>query len=68
MYRRNYYQNDPHWIIARYRGRCACGQEIRPGDRAMYYPLARTIACHDCGRQTDAELADDDLNEITRVR
>lgn len=68
MYRRNYYQNDPRWITARYRGRCTCGQEIRPGDRAMYYPLARTTACQNCGLRTDAELADDDLNQVAKIR
>jgi hypothetical protein len=68
MYRRNYYQNDPRWITARYRSRCSCGREIQPGDQAMYYPLARTTACQDCGRQTEAELADDDQNQVHPVR
>lgn len=68
MYRRNYYQNDPRWIQAKYRGCCGCGQEVQPGDRAIYYPLTKTIACEDCGRQTEADLVDDDTNGVMKVR
>ena len=65
MYRRNYYKNDPRWITARYPGRCHCGKEIKPGDRAMYYPRDQAIACDECGGVTDAQLADEDNYNLT---
>lgn len=68
MYRRHYYENDPRWIQTKYHGRCGCGREVQPGDQAMYYPLTKTIACGDCGRETEAELVDDDMNEVMKVR
>jgi hypothetical protein len=60
MQRHNYYKNDPRWIRARYRGRCHCGKEIKPGDDAMYYPLGKKTARADCGNVTERELIDED--------
>lgn len=68
MYRRNYYRFDPRWIQARYPGRCHCGREIRPGDRAFYYPKGKELQCEDCGRIGEAELIDDDMNQILHIR
>jgi len=67
MYQRNYYKNDPRWITARYPGQCHCGKEIKPGDRTMYSPLGKTVACEECGRVTEAQLADDDAHDFTKA-
>lgn len=68
MQRRNYYKNDPYWIKARYRARCHCGKEIKPGDEAMYYPIGRQVACADCGRVTEMELIEDDNYSMLKTR
>ena len=67
MRRRNYYSRDPRWIQARYPGRCHCGREIKPGDRAFYYPIGKKIACLDCGRIGEMEITEDDLNAALKV-
>jgi len=67
MYRRNYYRNDPYWITARRPGRCGCGAEIKPGDRAMWFPRDKALECERCGARTDGLLEDDDLNQLTHV-
>jgi hypothetical protein len=66
--RRNYYKDDPRWIIAKYAGKCFCGKEIKPGDTAMYYPRGKTVACEDCGCATEVQLIDEDNNESMMVR
>jgi hypothetical protein len=39
-------RGDPHWIVARYAGRCVhCGATIQAGDRAFYYPNGRAMYC-----------------------
>jgi hypothetical protein len=60
MQRRNYYKDDPRWITAKYPGRCHCGKGIQPGERAMYYPRNKKVACDECGRITEAQLIDED--------
>lgn len=37
------YSGDPRWIYAKYAGRDADGNPIRPGDRVFYFPRTRTI-------------------------
>ena len=61
---RRYYSRDPRWITAKYPGQCSCGRAIHKGDRVMYYPIGRHICCEACGRVTESELEDDDLNQI----
>ena len=68
MRRRNYYSNSPRWIRAKYHGRCYCGKEIVPGDRVMYYPIGKKVACQHCGRETEFRITDDDLNAIIKAR
>lgn len=42
----------PHWITARYKGKCAnnnCGAKLSPGDKAWYWPASRELYCQKCG-------------------
>lgn len=50
---RNYYRNDPHWIVVRYNGTCkCCGRTIRKNEQAFYYPTGKAMYCSDadCGQ------------------
>ena len=68
MRRRTRYSNASRWIRAKYHGRCHCGKEINPGDRAMYYPTGKRIACTRCGRETEFRITEEDLNAILKIR
>jgi hypothetical protein len=54
------YRNDPRWINLRYRAVCAkCRAELKPGERAFYYPKGRDIFCDGpvgCGRDAAADF------------
>jgi hypothetical protein len=49
----------PYLITARYPGKCACGQEIKPGDQVLYFPASRKVECRDCATPTLDALADE---------
>ncbi len=65
------YRQDPHWITARYPGKCnGCARPISKDERAFYYPTGKrmyggqfdraanpicTVGC-DCGEQQSAEF------------
>ena len=68
MTRRNYHSRDPRWIRAKYPGRCHCGREIKPGDRALYFPVSKKLSCLKCGHVDAMRISDDDLNAILKVR
>lgn len=66
------YQQDPHWITARYPGKCnGCDRPIIKGERAFYYPNGKRMyggqfdratnpACEvgcGCGDQHSADFA-----------
>jgi hypothetical protein len=68
MHRRNSNRETSHWINARYPGRCHCGKEIRPGDRAMYYPTSKKLACPRCGWKSELEVTEDDIRAALKVR
>lgn len=67
MYRINYYKHDPRWIAARYPTRCHCGEEIKRGDRAYYYPRGKKVVCEKCGLMGEMALIDDDMNQMLKV-
>jgi hypothetical protein len=61
---RRYYNRDPHWITARYRGACGlCDAFILAGARAWYWPASRRLECESCGETSsarfEAEAADE---------
>ncbi len=68
MIRRNYYSRDPRWIQTKYPGRCHCGRQIRPGERALYFPIGKKLSCQNCGRVDIMRISDDDLNAVLKVR
>ena len=38
------YRQDPHWMTARYPGKCAgCARPINKGERAFYYPNGKRM-------------------------
>lgn len=52
------FSNDPRWITVRYAATCACcSRRIKPGERAFYWPLSRTLDCTgpDCGMKSAAD-------------
>ena len=51
---RNTYQNDPHWMNARYNGLCPCGQKISKGDLIFWYPREQKALGSSCGCATMA--------------
>lgn len=61
---RRYYSRDPYWLNAKFASVCACGKAIKNGDRIFYYPSCRKAVCEVCGRKGQAEIDDDDLNQI----
>ena len=68
MIRRDYRSRGPCWIRAKYPGRCHCGRGIKPGDRALYFPIGKKLSCRDCGHVDAVRISDDDLNAILKVR
>ena len=68
MIRRKSYCHDPRWIRAKYPGRCHCGRQIRPGERALYFPISKKLSCRECGRVDAMRISDDDLNALLKVR
>ena len=69
MQRRNHYKNEPRWIRAKYPGRCHCGRAIKPGDRALYFPVSKKLSCRGCGHDGQpCESRFDDLTAIFKVR
>ena len=59
------YSNDPREIRTKYAGKCKkCGRTLRPGERAAYWPLTKTMYCWECGeadlRKCLAECAAED--------
>lgn len=49
----------PYLITAKYPATCRCGQEIKAGDEALYYPSARKVECRKCATPTLNALADE---------
>lgn len=48
-------RGDPYWLKARFDGACArCGEPIKRGDSAFYYPQGRTILAKPCGHAEEA--------------
>ena len=49
------YSRDPFWLVARFGSKCAdCGQVIRKGDDAFYYPIGKRILGKPCGHADTA--------------
>ena len=68
MTRRNDYSQGPRWIRAKYAGRCHCGRGIKPGDRALYFPIGKKLSCLNCGQVDAMRISEDDLNAALRGR
>jgi len=68
MIRRNSGSSGGRWIRARYPGRCHCGRQILPGDRALYFPIGKKLSCRACGRVDAMRISDDDLIAIIKAR
>ena len=52
---------DPYWLTLRYRGHCRrCNAEIKPGEKAFYFPLAKIMYCDfpKCGQAESRAFAD----------
>ncbi len=56
MRRRN---QTPYLIRVKYPATCHCGQEIKPGDEALYYPQGKKLECRKCATRTLDALADE---------
>ncbi len=55
------YSNDPYWLTARFDSTCTkagCGEPIKKGDRAFYYPSSKSCFCakDDCGGQASRDF------------
>ena len=51
------YKNDPRWIEVKFDGDCAkpsCGNIIKAGERAFYYPQSRSMYGDHCGHGEEA--------------
>ncbi len=65
MTRRN--RRDPYWITCRFDGKCTCGEPIKRGRQAFYYPATKTMLGRDCGcgqaaaADFEAACADEDF-------
>ena len=47
---KNYYNQDPRWIKARFNSNChKCQEQIEKGDDILYYPKGKTVYCETCG-------------------
>jgi predicted SprT family Zn-dependent metalloprotease len=59
-----HYSRDPYWTTARFDSACSCGTKIKKGDRIFYYPNGKTAVCEHCGAKGQAEIDDDNLNQV----
>lgn len=53
------YARDPYWLTVRYRATCdKCHGEIKPGERAFYYPTGKKMFCDmpACGQHDSARF------------
>jgi len=48
---------EPRIITAKYDGVCKCGNPVKRGQRAMYYPASRTICCEACTFRGERDIA-----------
>lgn len=44
-----YRSTEPHWVTARWNGKCTCGKPIRRGEEAFYYPIGKKLCGKTCG-------------------
>jgi hypothetical protein len=59
------YRGDPHWITARFAGKCSkCGAKIEKGDEAFYYPKTKSLLGKKCGHGQEAEQDFLDMVEV----
>lgn len=59
-------KGDPYYIKARYIGECSiCRQEIRPGERCLYFPLKNRN--HPGGRSLQCEKHEECRRDNERV-
>ena len=64
--RRRGLPRDPHWIEAKYDGRCGsptCTNQVRRGDRVFFYPLSSTAYCTACSPGVAARAAGEIADE-----
>lgn len=54
---RTRYGRDPFWLSARFNSKCACGAEVKRGERGFYYPNDRRMLCSKCGEGAAREFA-----------
>jgi hypothetical protein len=58
VYRNRSGGGDPHWLIARFAGKCAkCGAGISTGDRVFYYPNGRAAYSGKCAEAAAADFS-----------
>ena len=57
----------PFWMTARYRGKCPCGFEIKPGQRIFWYPSDHRALCRKCGCKAELRVTTEDVNKILRA-
>lgn len=65
-YRKSYYSRDPRWLTARFPSTCKeCGETVRKGQKAFYFPATKAIFCRTCGQphsaRFEAERFDEDM-------
>jgi hypothetical protein len=58
---RRRYNQTPYLIRAKYPATCSCGQPIKAGDEALYYPQGKKLECRTCATRTLDALADERL-------
>jgi len=51
------YGRDPFWLSARFNSKCACGAEVKRGERGFYYPNAKKMLCAKCGETASRDFA-----------
>ena len=69
MARSYYYSGDPHWINARYAGKCRnCLGDVPQNSRAFYYPRDKAIYCEGCGKNASAEFEGAAADEYMTTR
>lgn len=59
----SYRNSTPYLIKAAYAAVCHCGQAIKVGEEALYFPASRKIECRDCATRTLEALADERMGE-----
>jgi len=62
--KKQYDDNRPFWLTAKYAGKCPCGFEIKPGQRIYWYPSNRKTVCKTCGKTAELEIGPDDLKHV----